>query len=364
MSNNSKRKLIAFVYKGGRRKRLQNKFSKFPSEFFYGYIELLEQGYNVSIFEEIELGFRLRNKFFDSGLILISKIFFNLPLNMFLGFFFSGGYRKLRKYQTIIATTNAVGICLAISKNLGLLKNKIIFINMGLFQKKQGIIKTFFYKKILQNIKMLSLSNFERNFLSEQFNGKNINYLPFGVDKSFWKNNNSNKNSHYILSIGGDLARDWKLLINSWQSDFPLLKIVSPNQINSSKNNIEIISGNWHDEKISDLQIKEIISNSLFVIIPLKETIQPSGQSSCLQSMACGKAVLISDIKGIWDRNLLKHHQNLFLLNPSDEDSLINGVKTLIEDNTLRKKLEINGRKLIEDKLNSNIMADNLKNFL
>ena len=364
MTDTSKEQIIAFIYSDGRRKRILNKCSKFPSEFFYGYIELLEAGYDVRLFEEKELGFRLSNKLFNSLLILLSKIFFNIPLNMFLGFLFSGGYRKLCKYKTIVATTNGVGICLAISKSLGLLKNKIIFINMGLFAKKQGLIKTFLYKKILQNIKMLSLSKFESKFLSNEFDSKNVYYLPFGVDMSFWKKNNLNKNNSYILSIGGDLARDWNLLINSWQSDFPLLKIVSPNKISTSKNNIEIIASDWIQEKLSDVEIKEIILNSLFVIIPLKETMQPSGQSSCLQAMACGKAVVLSDIKGIWDRNLLKNKENLLLIKPSDKDSLIKGVKILIKDNVLRTKLEINGRKLIEDKLNSFKMVDDLKQFL
>tara|TARA_Y100000589_G_scaffold331628_1_gene386018 strand:- start:200 stop:1294 length:1095 start_codon:yes stop_codon:yes gene_type:complete len=364
MKDNCKKQLIAFIYSSGRRKRILNKCSKFPSEFFYGYIELLQAGYDVRLFEENELGFRLKNKFLNSILILLSKIFLNIPLNMFLGFLFSGGYRKLCKYKTIVATSNGVGMCLAISKSLGLLKNKIIFINMGLFAKKQGLIKTYFYKKILQNIKMLSLSKFETKFLSNEFDSKNVYYLPFGVDMSFWKKNNLNKNNSYILSIGGDLARDWNLLINSWQSDFPLLKIVSPNKINTSKNNIEIVSSDWKEEKLSDIEIKEIILNSLFVIIPLKETIQPSGQSSCLQAMACGKAVLISDITGIWDRNLLVNKENLLLVKPSDKDSLINGVKILIKDNALRTKLEINGRKLIEEKLNSLKMVDDLKHFL
>ena len=157
---------------------------------------------------------------------------------------------------------------MAISKKLGFLKNKVIFINMGLFAKRQGIFKTFFYSKILENVKMLSLSKYERNFLSQEFKSNNVSYLQFGVDKYFWEKsqpyqNNSTFEDQYILSIGGDLARDWNLLINSWQSYFPCLKIVSPNKITSSKNNIEVISSSWHNEKLSDLEIKDIILNSL-----------------------------------------------------------------------------------------------------
>ena len=69
MKNTSKKNIISFIYKGGRKKRLIDKNIEFPSEFFYGYIELMEKGYNVKIFEENDLGFRLRNKYLDSGKI-------------------------------------------------------------------------------------------------------------------------------------------------------------------------------------------------------------------------------------------------------------------------------------------------------
>ena len=119
MKNFASQKKIAFLYKAGRKKRLLNKNLKFPSEFFYGYIELLEQGHKVEIFEENDLGFRLRNKYLDLVLIFISKILFNIPINMLFGFIFSGSYRKLYRFKTIIATTNPLGICLALSKKLG-----------------------------------------------------------------------------------------------------------------------------------------------------------------------------------------------------------------------------------------------------
>ena len=368
MKNISKGNLITFIYKGGRKNRLI-KNSTFPSEFFYGYIELLSEGYNVNIFEESDLGFRVDNKFLEKGLAFFSRMFFNIPLNMLCGFIFNRGYKKLSGKQTIIATTNGVGLCLVIAKKLGLLQNKIVFINMGLFHEKPNFFKFYIYKRILKNVKMLCLSKFEKEFISYYLKNKNVSYLQFGVDESFWNKNNFyennySKNNSYIVSIGGDLARDWDLLINSWQIDFPLLKIISPRKLKTSKNNIQIISSNWHNQKLSDLEIKDIILNALFIIIPLKETIQPSGQSSCLQAMACSKAVLISDIKGIWDRDLLKHKENIFFIKPSDNKALIKGVKSLIKENSLRVKLENNGRKLIEDKLNSYKMVDNLKEYL
>ena len=39
-------------------------------------------------------------------------------------------------------------------------------------------------------------------------------------------------------------------------------------------------------------------------IIPLKNSIQPSGQSVALQSMACGTPVVITETFGFWDKKL------------------------------------------------------------
>ena len=140
--------------------------------------------------------------------------------------------------------------------------------------------------------------------------------------------------------------------------------MLAPEKLILQKKNIQVISSSWHDEKLSDLEIKDLILKSLFVVIPLKETIQPSGQSSCLQAMSCGKAVLISNIQGIWDRDLLIHKENIFLVKPCDGKSLIEGIKVLLRENSLRTKIENNGRKLIQEEFNSYKMADNLKEYL
>ena len=46
----NKKDLIIYLFKKGRVKRLANKKS-YPSEFFYGFLELREEGYNIKLFE-------------------------------------------------------------------------------------------------------------------------------------------------------------------------------------------------------------------------------------------------------------------------------------------------------------------------
>ena len=62
-----------------------------------------------------------------------------------------------------------------------------------------------------------------------------------------------------------------------------------------------MINGSWNDETISDAEIREIYEKSRLTIVPLKNSIQPSGQSVTLQSLSVGTPVIITKTDGFWD---------------------------------------------------------------
>ena len=110
--------------------------------------------------------------------------------------------------------------------------------------------------------------------------------------------------------------------------------------------------------------MRDLYCNSEFIIIPLKETLQPSGQSTCLQAMSCGKAVVLTKVEGIWDKNLMKHKENVFFIRSGNKFDLKKSVKSLMYNIELRESLEKGGRDLIISTFNSFNMANNLKNYL
>ena len=355
---------ILYLYKKGRKQRLlDNKI--FPSEFFYGYEELKKGGYKVNILEEIDLSFQIKNKLIIKILNFYSKLFFNLPIKMILEFLLNKTYKKINRANIVICTTNSIGVTLSFLKSLGLIKSKIIFIYMGLFKKKPNFLKLYIFQFILKKIELLTLSKSEYKFLKSFLLNSKVEYLPFGVDQEFWLPNAKTNNSEpYVLAVGNDLARDWDLLISSWEEEFPNLKIISSLPINNFKNNIEIIKGNWHSKTLADEEMRHLYCNSEFIIIPLKETLQPSGQSTCLQAMSCSKAVVLTKVKGIWDDKLMKHKENVLFIRSGNELDLKNSVKILIDDINLRESLGKGGRSLISSNFNSLNMANNLKNYL
>ena len=139
-----------------------------------------------------------------------------------------------------------------------------------------------------------------------------------------------------------------------------MLKIVTSLPVENEKPNITIIRGDWHTQALTDLQIRDLYRNSEFIILPLKETFQPSGQSACLQAMACSKAVLISNIKGIWDRKLLKHKENILFTKTNNVSEMRKSIHLLFNDLKLRDKIGKNGRKLIINHFNMIHMKNKL----
>ena len=109
--------MIIYLFKKGRIKRLENT-KNYPSEFFYGFLELREEGYNVELLEEKDLDIKIKNIFLKKLLNLFSKFVFDLPFNTIFGFILNNCFEKIKKAKYIVATTNSLGIALSVAKKV------------------------------------------------------------------------------------------------------------------------------------------------------------------------------------------------------------------------------------------------------
>lgn len=351
--------IITYIFKSGRKLRLNSEY-EYPKEFFYGYHSLIQKGLSVKIIEEEDLGINKKITFNKKLINFLTRFFGQFPLLHFLNLVKNKNVKLLNESQVIIATTYSIGMALGALKVVGILNKPVIFIVMGLIPLENNFWRKILCKYLLKDVDINCISIKEQTHLKNLLPQKIISYIPFGIDINFWKPNNalSKEKYNYVLAIGNDYARDWNTLINSWQPHFPDLKLVTNLPIKTIKQNIYIIKGSWGDEKsLKDSEIRELYLKSSFVIIPLKETIQPSGQSCCLQAMACGKPVIMTKIKGIWDNKLLKNKRNLLFVKPNSKEDLRNKIQILINQKDLHNELAINGRKLVEDHFNIELMA-------
>ena len=350
---------IKYIFKSGRKIRL-NSSDDYPEEFFYGYNYFKNKGIKVDLIEEKDL------YLFDKRGI---EDYFNKLLNLLIDFPFYHFIKLIRKNNLtllndsniILVSTNSMGLALGLLKNLGFIKKPVLFLAMGIIPIGANFLKVKFYKFLLKNMHVICLSKKEKNYLVKKLDNRNIFYLPFGIDNKYWKPNlKDTKIKNYVFAIGNDYSRDWITLINSWDIDFPKLKIFTSSSIETNKENVEIIRAEWGKQIFTDNEIKNLYLQASFVIIPLKDTIQPSGQSCCLQAMACGKPVIMSKIKGLWDGKSLENGKNIIFVQPGSTISLKKAIKKLIYNKTLQKKLSLNGKLLVDKKFNNTLMSDSL----
>ncbi len=271
------------------------------------------------------------------------------------------GRLNFRNEGTIVAVNNAYGIALAYLKMRGRLSPNVVFIAMGLFGKKPQPLIQWAYRRILRHVTMATISQSERQHLSSILGNITTHYIPFGVDHRFWLPGAPNTHDDFVLSVGNDPHRDYETLVRAWQPDFPTLRIVTRQSVPSERpSNVEIIPGDWRTQTLSDTQLRDMVRASRFVVIPVRDTLQPSGQSACLQAMACGKVVIMSDISGLWDRTLIRTGENCMLVPPGNCTALTAAVRQQLNNPQHASAIGRAARRLIEDSFNADVMANAL----
>ena len=318
--------IMAVMSKQARINRLENNF---PKEFFYG----LNYIPNFSIYDDI-IDLEIDYKYYITEKILNYKRY-KFSKNKAEKIF-----SLLSKKKTLISFNDFD------SFNLGYY-NKNFNLICG-FHRAYETIKKFNYDKRFET----SLKKIKKIFFFGPKDKEEVeNLFPFikdksklfkfGVDTKFWINDRKNLNPNFdICCVGSDTFRDYEILkhLNKKLN----IKLVTKLKINDLPKNIDYREGWLLKSKLTDTDIKEIYKDSKIVVVPLYQTTQPSGYSVTLQSMSLGKAVIIANINGLWDRNLFKDGENIILYEPENPKDLNKKIELLINNKKLRTKIEKN----------------------
>lgn len=372
MKNNQKK--ITYFFQNGRIDRLNSQES-FAKEMFYGYQYFRKKNFLTEIIEFRPQKTRLGKYFF---LYIEKKIrnIFKLPL--YWSFITNNdNFRTIRESDYLIFANNRMASSavpmIIFSKILGHKHKSLTFV-MGLFSRTPKykileLIQKLYLILILKNIdKFIFLSIGEYEFANNNFKKyqHKFNFLPFAVDLDIWKIGN-NTFKKYILFVGNDGHRDFKLAeeVSKMlpQQDFVFVseEIDGTNLINNSK----IINGSWGNPKVTDTELREIYQNALITIIPLKNSLQPSGQSVTLQSIACGTPVLISHTDGFWDNKNFIDKENIFFAYENSTESWVNHINSILNLNEKEiSKIVNSGKKIIDHHYDLNLFSEKIEQLL
>ncbi|MEW6417134.1 MAG: glycosyltransferase family 4 protein [Nitrospirota bacterium] len=263
---------------------------------------------------------------------------------------------KLKQYNIIISHGAQSAIFSAFIRSIFGIKNPphIIIdvgcLNGGRSSQPELSIFQFSMKSILGLIYHVGSQkeHYDRYF---PFLAKKAFFVPFGVDTEFFKPLNVEQED-YILSIGYKF-RDWLTLINAYSqiNTNTILKIVGPRELNID------LQGNVLIQPYVPINIlKELIAKAKFIVLPLIKLPYAHGQMTLLQSMAMGKAVIVTKVPSTID--YINDGEDALFVRLNDVDDMRNKIEFLLNNPDEIFRLGENARKSMEDRFSEKHMAE------
>ena len=304
---------ITFIYSGGRTSKINTTSS---SDFFYGFKEYVEIGLSTTF---IELSNKKTN-IFDKLIVKITK----LPLYLFKSL-------SIKNYKVLVNSKNLIFInessFISFLPLIFICKKfyniNINYFPMGLVDKyREGnwlsrkIINICF--KLADNILFIGKGELSAADKSIKIFSQKYKYIPFSIDINYWTYKaKKNPKLKELLFIGNDQNRDFELLYSLAKKykEFNFTIVSNYDNYNFSKlKNVKFLQGNLRDNILFDSEIQSLYRNADLVILPLKTSTQPSGQSVAIQSMSSGTPVLMTKTIGFWDSvNYIESNNILFV---------------------------------------------------
>ena len=344
---------IAYGYIYGRKDRLKN--NEYPEEMFYGYHYFLKKFGSVEIIEYEKSSLKIL-EWIEKIVIKITKlpIHFSQLTNI-------KNFRQIMTLDYLILTNDRLLFSLLpllLIRTMVKGKLQVTVFAMNMFQEND-LIKINFIKKFIMMKSYHLVNNYiflgkgESELAIKFFqSSKKINFIPFYVDETFWNRNEHTKREG-VLFVGNDSNREFNKVVEI-ANKLPNIQftIISKQlkRTDFSNDNVRFIRGSWGNQEISDSELRKIYSQSKLVIIPLKESFQPSGQSVTLQAMALKTPVLITSTKGFWDVENFKNNKNIFFNYINSTESWIEMIQHLYKNRELLSEVTENAYKVIHEK--------------
>ena len=162
--------------------------------------------------------------------------------------------------------------------------------------------------------------------------------IPFSSSNLYFNGFGKDTNGNSIVKVSFPNSRAFSIQTNGDLPKTHSLKQQYSKIENLSEKDLKVVEKEVNDyvkEFGSDSQIKKLYQKSIFSIIPLKESLQPSGQSFALQSMSSGSPVLITSTKGFWNPDKFSDNQNIFFINGNSLNVWKNRIEQLLTDEDL-----------------------------
>jgi len=337
---------IAFVYAGGREARWQAALAgSAPTDFFYGAVELAKAGHEVVCVDAPD----------PSGALLAAA--YNVLLDSRTPVRTRGEHMaatwkilsRLKSSDAVVAASTSHANALALWRRFGFFHAPLTGIHCGHVNYTLGGARRKATVRAMRNQQVVLFADSERAETIRQFDVEpdRIHVNPFGVDVDFWTPASAEK--EFILAVGNDGRRDYATLVAAALGlDVPVKILTARPLPDPLPPHIQHLRGSWHAPAVTDDELRDLYRRALAVVVPLEDSIQPSGQSVALQAMACGRPVILTRTRGLWTGDGFLDGRDLLLVDPGSAESLRAAMKRLLDDAALREQIGLSARRAVQ----------------
>jgi glycosyltransferase involved in cell wall biosynthesis len=338
---------IAFVYMPGRLERLPAiERGEAPTEFFYGAMELARAGHEVAHFELDAQPGR-------------SAALWELPHRLRLmppktdGHTLRAAARlcpRLNAFDCVVATASKLAFALGLCALTGRLRPRLLAIQCGVLNLPQNRFQRALTARLLRGMSSMVFGDAERAPMLRTYalDPAVLTVNQFGVDTGFWSPGESPGPGNGVVSVGSDGLRDYATLVAAApQLAAPVTLVTNHRMPDPLPPNLTVHRGTWREPALSDAGLRALYREARAVVVPLRPSFQPSGQSVTLQAMACGRAVVLTETEGLWSREMMRDGENVLLCRTGDAADLAARTSRLIAEPELAARLGAAARETV-----------------
>lgn len=315
-----------------------------PSEFFYGAAELAAAGHAVEHFEFADTTSSPR---LAGALDLLRRAYLTPP--KVFGHTFMNAWElapQLGAFDCVVATVAHHGFALAACAALGRMQTPLVTIQCGLLHQPFPAPRRAITRALLNRMHSIFFGEAEHapTLAALAPEPARLSVSQFGVEPDFWSPGGARED--FVLAIGNDPRRDYPTLFAAAREIAAPIRIVTGLSLpEPMPANVTVIRGSWHERALSDADIRDLYRRAACVVVPLHDSLQPSGQSVALQAMACGAPVVLTATRGLWNPAALRNAENVRLVPPANPEQLARAVREILQGNA--EALGVAGREYV-----------------
>ena len=269
-------------------------------------------------------------------------------------------FERRRGYDVIFSNGENVGLPLALL--LGGVSRSPRHVSIG-HRLSTGKKQLFFtiLKAQRRMDKIFVYAKFQKDWAIHRLHiaPEKLALIPFHADAKFYRPMPEIPvNPNQICSAGLEW-RDYPTLIEAVQT-LPDLSVrlaaASPWSKHENETAGRTLPLNVEARRYSYGELRELYAQSLFVVVPLRETDFQAGVTTILEAMAMGKAVIATRTTGQTD--VITDGENGLSVAPGDAAGLRDAITRLRGDASLRAHLGENARRWVEDHATLDLWAE------